>query len=357
MSESATVLAPLLSVNEPESQVVDILVRAGQRISAGDLLCVLATTKANFDVEAETSGYIRRILITRGQTILAGAVMFEIAAEPGVIVENTAPDKLPKDARITDKARKLARELHIDLNSLPHDVLVTEAMVRALSPARTTIPAPITATSNRVLIYGAGGHSKSIIDLLRASPQYEVAGVIADPVPAETHLLGVSIVGGSDALPSCYAEGIRLIINGVGGVDRPGVRVEIFERLASLGYMFPAVFHRTAVVEPTAIVAAGVQVFGIAFIGSAAKVGFGAIINTGAIASHDCIIGEYAHLAPGVLLAGHVKVGAGALIGMGVTVHVNVTIGEWARIGNGARILGDVPPHTVVPAGATWPLR
>ena len=71
---------------------------------------------------------------------------------------------------------------------------------------------------------------------------------------------------------------------------------------------------------------------------------------------NDCVIGEYVHLAPGALLAGHVKVGTGALVGMGVTTHRNVTIGEWTRVGNGARIHGDVPPHTVVQAGTSWPV-
>lgn len=370
MSTAATVLAPLLSVNEPESQVVDILVSAGQRISAGHLLCVLATTKANFDVEAETSGYIRRIFIAQGQNIVAGAPMFEISAEPGGVTEDTAPaasvsasGEPPKDIRITDKALKLARKLRIDFDSLPRDVLVTEAILRTLAPAAAaTGAAPFrmpaaTLASNQIVIYGAGGHAKTIIDLLRGTRQYEIVGLVADPVPLDTHVLGVPILGAGDALPALQEKGIHLIVNGVGAIERPRVRADIFERLAGQGYVFPAIFHRTAVVEPSAAIETGVQLFGMAFIGSAAKVGFGAIVNTGAIVSHDCVIGEYAHLTPGVILAGHVRVGAGALVGMGVTVHVNVTVGEWARIGNGARILDDVPPHTVVQAGTTWPLK
>ncbi len=55
--------------------------------------------------------------------------------------------------------------------------------------------------------------------------------------------------------------------------------------------------------------------------------GFGAIVNTGAIVSHDCILGDYVNLSPGAILAGEVSVGSAALVGMGVTVNLRVT--DW----------------------------
>ena len=168
-------------------------------------------------------------------------------------------------------------------------------------------------------------------------------------------VLGVPVLGGEEVLQSLYDKGIRLMVNGVGAISRNRIRQEIFVKMAERGFAFPRIVHPKAVVEPSAEIAAGVQVFGMAFVGSAARVGFGAIINTGAIVSHDCKIGDLAHLTPGVVLAGCVEVGIGALIGMGVTTALGVRIGEWARVGNGARINGDVPPYVIVQAGTTWP--
>lgn len=368
-TESSTISAPLLSVNEPEAQVVEVLVKFGQKIGKGDLLCVLATTKASFDVEAEASGFIRRILITPGQLIAAGEPIFEIGPDPPAPEDNVASrnaslftDRLPEGLRITHKALALAGQLCVDLDTLPRDVLITEAVVRSLAPAREprvtscSVPdvvAPFDA--NTVLVYGAGGHAKTVIDLLRQSGQFSLAGLIADPAPTENDLLGAPILGDSGALVELHARGLRLIVNGVGSIDRPRMRVDIFDRLARKGYAFPTIIHSKSVVEPSARVAAGAQVFGSAFVGAAATVGFGAIINTGAIVSHDCKVGDYAHLTPGVILAGRVRIATGALVGMGVKVNVGVTIGEWARIGNGCCINSDVPPHTIVRAGTTWP--
>lgn len=43
--------------------------------------------------------------------------------------------------------------------------------------------------------------------------------------------------------------------------------------------------------------------------------GKGVICNTGAIIEHECIIGEYAHIAPGAVLTGNVQIGAHTFVG------------------------------------------
>jgi len=98
-----------------------------------------------------------------------------------------------------------------------------------------------------------------------------------------------------------------------------------------------------------------VQVFPHAYVGSEARLGFGTIVNTGAIVSHDCVLEDYVNISPGAILAGEVHVGREALIGMGVTVNLQVRIGHGARIGNGATIKADVPDQGVVRAGSIWP--
>ncbi len=359
----ARVEAPLLSVNEPEAQVAEVCVAAGRKVSPGDLLCVLSTTKASFDVQSEVEGFVHRIFITAGQTVAAGAVMFEIGssplldpapldAAPPPAVERAEPDGL----RITDPARRLVAELGISLAGLPRDRLVTEALVCQLAArGRDAAAPPARLDASSVVILGAGGHARKLIDLLRQQSSLRLAGVVADPEPEFRELLGVPVLGSASKLGELHAGGLRLAINGIGGIQRVGIRVEKFDEMARIGLGFPAIIHPRAIVEPSAAVSAGAQIFEAAVVGPAAVVGFGAIVNTGAIVSHDCVIGDYAHLTPGVILAGEVKVGAGALVGMGVTTAVGVTIGEWARIGNGARIHADVPPRAIIQAGAAWP--
>lgn len=369
------VIAPMLSVNEPEAQVVKIFVGIGRKVGAGDPLCVLETTKATIEVEAEVDGYIYSVLLTKGQHVSAGAVLFEMSSEPPTeplavspvasVAKSDAEPSLPEGLLITKKGLRLAKELGVGLDALPLGVMVTETMVRELSAkaVRSAFADQQDSLSdirplfdaNKLVIYGAGGHAKTIVDLVRQANHYQMVGIVADPPPVVSDISGVPTLGGQDVLESVYEKGCRLMINAVGATSRNRMRLEIFVRMAKRGFAFPRIVHPKAVVEPSAELAAGVQVFGMALVGSSVRVGFGAIINTGAIVSHDCKIGDLAHLTPGVVLAGGVEVGTGALIGMGVTTALEVKIGEWARVGNGARINGDVPPHAVVQAGNTWP--
>ena len=56
-----------------------------------------------------------------------------------------------------------------------------------------------------------------------------------------------------------------------------------------------------------------------------------AIINTGATVDHDCSIGTWSHVGPGVNLAGEVHIGQGAFIGTGASVipKPGLAIGRW----------------------------
>jgi pyruvate/2-oxoglutarate dehydrogenase complex dihydrolipoamide acyltransferase (E2) component len=104
----ARVLAPMLSVNEPEAQLVDVFVTTGRRVSVGDPLCTLETTKATFEVQAEVEGYIHDVLVSKGQQVTAGALLFEISSEPPAEPAASSPpaadaEPRPEGLLITEK--------------------------------------------------------------------------------------------------------------------------------------------------------------------------------------------------------------------------------------------------------------
>jgi sugar O-acyltransferase (sialic acid O-acetyltransferase NeuD family) len=212
-------------------------------------------------------------------------------------------------------------------------------------------------TPNAMVIYGGGGHGRSIIDLVRAIGGYEIVGVIDDKLTPGLRVMDVPILGGAEVLEDLVAKGTHLAVNAVGGIGDLESRMEIFQRLQSAGFDFPPLVHPSAVVEPSARLSPGVQILPQAYVGTQASIGFGVIVNNGAILSHDCHVGDYSGFAPGAILAGEVRVGKAVQVGMGVTINLRLTIGDGARIGNGAVIKADVPANTVVHAGAIWPVR
>jgi len=360
-----TITIPLINPNEPEALLADLHVDDGQQVAADDLICTLETTKSTAEVVAESSGFIIGLRFNAGDTVRAGDILCYLADSPDAVPpesdvstqpgpESEAP---PEGLRITQPAADLAREHGIPFESLPIGPLVTEKMVRAQMAGQTaSISVPASEFDPMaIIIYGGGGHGKSLLDLVRLLGTYNVVGFLDDGVLAGEEIMGVPILGTGDLLADLFDQGVRLAINAVGGIGNVAVRVKVFQRLADAGFSCPAVVHPTAFIEQSALLFPGVQVFPHAYVGSDVQVGFGSIVNTGAIVSHDCILGDFVNISPGAILAGEVDVGDGALVGMGVTVNLQAKIGSGARVGNGATVKSDVPSNGVVRAGSVWP--
>lgn len=207
----------------------------------------------------------------------------------------------------------------------------------------------------KILIYGAGGHSKVIISLLQLL-NWEIVGVIDDDEASIGHKdSGVEILGNSSILPELRAQGISNIVNSIGGIGNYAIRWNLFEKLRKLEFSFPTLIHPTAFVEDTAKIADGVQVLAKSYIGAESTIGFGSLINSGTIISHEVQIGRCVNLSPGAMLAGQVRVEDFAQIGMGATINIGLRIGSEACIGNSAVVKADVPAGGVVHAGEIWP--
>jgi len=389
---AVAVLVPMLNPNEPEAVLVERRVADGEAVAAGDVLCVLETSKSTEELEAEGAGHVVGWSAEPGDMVTAGDVLCYLAPSPDwsppapeVPPGGGDVDALPEGLRISQPALALARRHGLDLRRLPVGPLVTAAVVEsvvssgaapadpaapAVAPPSSSAPgattatpgaaaptAPTTADPADIVVYGGGGHGRTLIDLLAALGTYRVAGVVDRGLAAGESLSGPKVLGGDEALATVRASGVALATNGVGGIARVADRVDAFQRLAAAGFAFPALCHPSAVVEPTARIGDGAQVLAFAYVGSAAVVGFGCLVNTGAVVSHDSVLADYVSVSPGALLAGDVRVGAMTLVGMGVTVNLGVSIGERVRIGNGAVVKADVPDGRIVPAGSVWPPR
>ncbi len=374
MSEPRAVFLPQLNPNELEVRLVDLPIQAGQPVSAGDTLAVLETTKSTSTLLAESSGYIIGLRFKAGESAQSGEVLCYLADEPGTLISGESPAKkaridpagqvgLPAGLRITQPALALARQNGLDLARLPLGSLVTASQVEALLaslPSHLAIDAfsslPDHFPPTSLIIYGGGGHGKSLIELVRSLGTYHLVGIIDDGLPPGSLILDLPILGGSAALKPLAERGLSLAINAVGGIGNLAPRLKVFDLLAQSGFTCPAIVHPAAFVEASASLSAGVQVFPQAYVGSSCQLGFGVIANIGVIISHDCCLADFVNVSPGAMLAGGVTVGERSLIGMGVTVNLGVSIGEGARIGNGATIKADVPAGKVIHAGSIWPL-
>jgi sugar O-acyltransferase (sialic acid O-acetyltransferase NeuD family) len=85
-----------------------------------------------------------------------------------------------------------------------------------------------------------------------------------------------------------------------------------------------------------------------AVINCCSKLGAHSIANTRSSIGHDCHVGDFVHIAPGVVLCGGVQIKERVLVGAGAVVLPGVTIGRGAAVGGGAVVTRDVPDGACV---------
>lgn len=190
-------------------------------------------------------------------------------------------------------------------------------------------------------LYGASGHAKVVLDILR-DQKVNISGLFDDDSSIQV-LQGIPVISGIR-----YPLGAPLIISIGDNRQR--------ERLSKeLKVQFGKAIHSSAIVSSTASIGDGSVVIQGSIIQAEASIGNHVIINTGASVGHECIVEDFAHISPHATLCGNVKVGEGTHVGAGAVVIPNIVIGKWCRIGAGAVVIRDVSDHsTVVGNPAKW---
>lgn len=180
-------------------------------------------------------------------------------------------------------------------------------------------------------LYGASGHAKVIIDILRDAGEpieglfddnKEVKQLLSYPVYTTDKVTGLLIVSIGD--------------------NKTRKRI-----VDSLSVEFGGVIHPSAIVSPLSDVEEGTVVMQGAIIQSCAVIGKHCIINTAASVDHDCKVGDFVHISPKATLCGNVEVGEGAWIGAGAIVIPGVKIGKWCVIGAGSVVTKDIPDYSL----------
>jgi sugar O-acyltransferase (sialic acid O-acetyltransferase NeuD family) len=136
------------------------------------------------------------------------------------------------------------------------------------------------------------------------------------------------------------------------------IRETIYKNLAVLNLLPVNVIHPSAVIDYTVDIAPhGVMIAPNVTINPLAKIGVGVICNTYSVIEHECIIEDFAHIAPGAVLCGNVHIGTNSFIGARSVIRENIRIGNNAIVGAGSVVVKDVPDNVRVAGNPAKPLN
>ncbi|GAB1427086.1 acetyltransferase [Aminivibrio sp.] len=196
------------------------------------------------------------------------------------------------------------------------------------------------------ILLGGGGHAGVLLAMLRDNHETVLGFTEKDPRKADS--LRMIPCLGEDATILNYPAKNIFLVNGIGSVGSTLARKMLFDRFVSLGYVFPPLVSKRALLSRRVILSCGVQVMLGAVIQCGTVVGSNSIVNSGAVVDHDCFIGSHVHIAPGVVLSGGVRIEKGVHVGTGATIVQGVSVGENALVAAGAVVIDDVPENAFV---------
>lgn len=186
-----------------------------------------------------------------------------------------------------------------------------------------------------VNIIGAGGHARSLINLVELNG-LRIDGIYDDSFSdaGERELInGYPVLGTVAAVPA----NVPAIL----AVGDNGRRRSLFNTMGDRVYEKNLV-HATTVIEKRTSLDKSNQIFGMVYINSMASVGNDNILNSGCILEHEVTIGDHNHISVGTVLCGRVRIGSCCFIGAGSVVIDKITIGDNIIIGANSVVIEDI---------------
>ena len=187
----------------------------------------------------------------------------------------------------------------------------------------------------KILIIGAGGHSKSCIDILKQCNKYEIYGIIGLNSEVGKKVSDIPVIGVDKDLLE-----LRNIVDhafiAIGQIKSPEKRIKIYKHLKKLNFILPAFYSNNSYVSPFAEIMEGTIVMHHCVINAGVKIGKCVIINNMSLIEHDSSVGNFTHVSTNVVLNGNVIVGDRSFIGSKTVTSNNIVIDndEFIKMGS-----------------------
>src|SRR5947207_3341308 len=195
-------------------------------------------------------------------------------------------------------------------------------------------------TLPRLVVVGAGGHGAEVAAYLRNLSRHGSLGEFVgylddDPAPQSRD---APVIGKLSALldcPAAFFQDLRYLTAMGNNTTRRRV-VGTLERLYGQRLAAWTLVHPDCYLGQQVEVGAGTCLAPGAIVTCRTRVGRHCIVNIKASVSHDCVVGDFVNLNPGVTVCGDVTIGDEAYIGAGATIIERVSVGAGATGGAGS---------------------
>jgi len=216
----------------------------------------------------------------------------------------------------------------------------------ATSSDATTRPGALPPDVRRILIVGAGGFGREVLQWARDAwpdDRYRIAGFLsADADILEGSACDLGIV----ATPDTYepAPGDKLLL----AIGVPYARRQVAEALLARCAEFLTLIHPTAIVALSARIGEGSILCPFALASDACQVGRFVLMNYHTSLGHDASAGDFAVLSPYATLGGNAHIEDDVFLGLHASVGPGKTVGARSKVSANSCVLSSAPCDSIV---------
>jgi len=195
-----------------------------------------------------------------------------------------------------------------------------------------------------VLIIGAKGHAREILDILEKQNKAEEIYFYDDISIDIPYFLfnKYPIIRNSEDINNIKDKEFLL------GIGNPHLRKIMAEKFKSLGWKLVSVISDSSIISNNEVILGdGLNIMNNVFISCEVRIGEGALINQRASIHHNSVIGNYCEISPGACITGNVQIGNFTSIGAGAIIIPRVIIGDNCVIGAGSVVTKNIPDNSV----------
>ena len=151
---------------------------------------------------------------------------------------------------------------------------------------------------NKIVIIGAGGHGKVVLDAIHSQGIYDAVGFADDGLACGTEVLkNYKIIANSNDFAKLRDFADYFIV----AIGNNKIREGIYYNLKNI--LNPAVIiHPKAVVANDAVIMSGAVILANSVVSSQCFIGENTIVNAGVIVDHESKIQSHVHLSVGTIV-------------------------------------------------------
>lgn len=199
-----------------------------------------------------------------------------------------------------------------------------------------------------IVLIGAGGHSKAIIEVINHSNLYNIIGLIDKNLTVNTDVLGTKVIGNDNKFQELI-DNVDYAFPAIGFLSNPHKRAELFHKIEEMGFKVPNIISARSYFSKYSFIGNGNIVMHDALISVNNNIGSNNIIQSKSLLDHDVTIGDHNYISTGSILNGEVQIGHLNVIGSNAVINQGCKIGNNIKIGSGAVVVKNImEPGTYV---------